>query len=117
MFDIEKILKALSEEEFADLFFEETRSVVIVCEEDRIEKSHFWPGYWVGLRILVGGRTIYSFTNQVTEEASLTGQDIEPCGQGEGRRKSDRSPLSLGPPRSLAFERSPGPLDRRRFLW
>jgi TldD protein len=55
--------------EFADLHFEQTRSVVIVCEEDRIEKAISGLDMGVGLRVLFGGRTIYSFTNHITEEA------------------------------------------------
>ena len=66
----EKILgEALSEGgEFADLFFEQTRSVLIVCEENRIEKVISGWDIGAGLRILMGGRTIYSFTNQITEK-------------------------------------------------
>jgi TldD protein len=55
--------------EFADLYFEQTRSIVIVCEEDRIEKAISGLDMGVGLRVLFSGRTIYSFTNQITEEA------------------------------------------------
>jgi TldD protein len=67
----EKILKeTLREEgEFADLFFEQTRSIVIICEEDRIEKVISGQDIGVGLRILFGGRTFYGFTNQTSDEA------------------------------------------------
>jgi TldD protein len=54
--------------EFADLFLEETRSTVIVCEEDRIEKVISGLDIGGGLRILLEGRTISSFTNQLSEE-------------------------------------------------
>ena len=67
---IEKILKEALKEggEFADLYFEQTRSIVIVCEEDRIEKVISGLDMGLGLRVLLGGKTIYSFTNQITEE-------------------------------------------------
>jgi TldD protein len=55
--------------EFADLFFEQTHSVVIICEEDRIEKVISGLDIGVALRILFDGRTIYSFTNQISGEA------------------------------------------------
>jgi TldD protein len=55
--------------EFADLYFEQTRSIVIICEEDRIEKVISGLDMGLGLRVLCGGKTIYSFTNQITEEA------------------------------------------------
>jgi TldD protein len=54
--------------EFADLYLEQTRSVAIVCEEDRIEKVISGLDMGVGLRVLFSGRTIYSFTNQIAEE-------------------------------------------------
>ena len=55
--------------EFADLFFEQTRSTAIICEEDRIEKVISGLDIGVGLRLLLAGRTIYSFTNQISEGA------------------------------------------------
>jgi TldD protein len=74
MIEIIPFRKILSEAlreggEFADLYFEQTRSIVIVCEEDRIEKAISGLDMGVGLRVLFGGRTIYSFTNQITEGA------------------------------------------------
>jgi len=69
----EKILKEALKNggEFADLYFEQTRSIVIVCEEDRIEKVISGLDLGVGLRVLFGGKTIYSFTNEITEEALI----------------------------------------------
>jgi TldD protein len=66
----QKILKEALKEggEFADLYFEQTRSIVIVCEEDRIEKVISGLDMGIGLRVLSGGKTIYSFTNQIAEE-------------------------------------------------
>jgi len=67
----EKILREALREggEFADLFFEQTHSIVVICEEDRIEKVVSGLDRGIGLRILFDGRTIYSFTNQVSKEA------------------------------------------------
>jgi TldD protein len=68
---IENILKETLKEggEFADLFFEQTHSIVILCEEDRIEKVISGLDIGVGLRLLIDGRTIYGFTNQISEQA------------------------------------------------
>jgi TldD protein len=70
---IEKVLREALKEggEFADLYFEQTRSIVIVCEEDRIEKVISGLDSGVGLRVLFGGKTIYSFSNEMTEEALI----------------------------------------------
>ena len=67
----QEILHEASREggEFADLFFEQTHSIVIICEEDRIEKVVSGLDGGAGLRILFEGRTIYGFTNQVSKEA------------------------------------------------
>ena len=69
----EKILKEALKEggEFADLFFEQTYSVVVVCEEDRIEKMISGQDIGVGLRVFFDGRTFYSFTNRLEEEDLL----------------------------------------------
>ena len=69
-FPFEKILKEALRGggEFADLYFEQNRSTVIVFEEDRIEKVISGLDIGMGLRVLFGRRTIYSFTNQITEE-------------------------------------------------
>jgi len=57
--------------DFADLFFEESRSIVIVCEEDRIEKVISGVDIGVGLRVLFDQRTLYAFTNQISREDLL----------------------------------------------
>ncbi|MBM4338879.1 MAG: TldD/PmbA family protein [Deltaproteobacteria bacterium] len=69
----EKILKEALREggEFADILFEQTYSVAIVCEEDRIEKMISGQDMGLGLRVLYDGRTFYSFTNRLGEEDLL----------------------------------------------
>jgi TldD protein len=70
---IEKILREALRGggEFGDLFFEQSYSVAIICEENRIEKVISGFDIGAGLRVLFEGRTIYSFTNQISEEAFL----------------------------------------------
>jgi len=55
--------------EFADLFFEQTHSVVITCEEDRIEKVVSGLDRGVGLRILFNRKTFYGFTTDLSTES------------------------------------------------
>ena len=57
--------------EFADLFFEQTHSVVITCEEDRIEKVVSGVDRGVGLRILFNRKTFYGFTTDLSKESLL----------------------------------------------
>ena len=69
----EKILNEALREggEFADLYLEETYGTLIMGEEDRIEKVISGLDTGMGLRVLFDGRTIYGFTNQITEEDLL----------------------------------------------
>lgn len=55
--------------EFADLFWEQTHSVAIVCEEDRVEKVVSGLDVGVGLRILFGRKTFYGFTTEISKES------------------------------------------------
>lgn len=70
---VQKVLNEALREggEFSDLFFERTYSVVVVCEEDRIEKMISGQDIGIGLRVLFEGRTFYSFTNRLEEEDLL----------------------------------------------
>src|SRR4030067_1476247 len=67
----QEILKEVLKEggEFADLFFEQTHSVGIICEEDRIEKVISGLDAGVGLRILFGRKTFYGFTTEISKES------------------------------------------------
>jgi TldD protein len=69
----ERILKEALKEggEFADLFFEQTHSVVIICEEDRIEKVISGSDMGIGLRILFGRKTFYGFTTEISKESLI----------------------------------------------
>src|SRR4030043_2263538 len=55
--------------EFADLFFEQTHSIVIICEEDRIEKVVSGLDMGVGLRLLFDRKTFYGFTTDLSTES------------------------------------------------
>ena len=67
----QKILKEAIREggEYADLFFEQTHSMVIICEEDRIEKVISGLDMGVGLRIHFGRKTFYGFTTEISKES------------------------------------------------
>src|SRR4030042_4248357 len=100
--------------EFADLFFEQTHSVVIICEEDRIEKviSGFDRG--VGLRILFGKKTFYGFTTDLSKESLVNlarriSRSAKEDGGGKtiGPAQAKRPALS-----SLPISKSPYPIQR-----
>ncbi len=55
--------------EFADLFWEQTHSVAVICEEDRIEKVVSGLDVGVGLRILFGKKTFCGFTTEISKES------------------------------------------------
>lgn len=70
--DIAAILrKALARGgEFADIYFEDSSSTVIVCEEGNIEKVIAGADRGVGIRVISDLRTAYAFTNDLSQ-ASL----------------------------------------------
>jgi TldD protein len=114
----QKILKEALREggEFADLYFEQTRSIAIVCEEDRIEKVISGIDMGIGLRVLSGGKTIYSFTNQIAEEtlfnlASKISRVVKENGEERGVHLMHSSRTSLSKPlagqSSFPVERDP----------
>jgi TldD protein len=84
--------------EFADLFFEQTHSVVIICEEDRIEKVISGLDTGVGLRILFGRKTFYGFTTEISK-ASLfhLANRISRSAKEGGEEKSQSLLLSYRP--------------------
>ena len=89
----EKILKESLKEggEFADLFFEQTDSVVIVCEEDRIEKAISGIDVGVGLRVLFGKKTFYGFTTEISKGSlfDLAGRISRSAKEGGDEKSAD----------------------------
>jgi TldD protein len=120
----EKILKETLKEggEFADLFFEQTRSVTIILEEDRIEKVISGLDMGAGLRILHGGKTFYGFTNQTSEESLLQlAQRLSEATKEDGKskvidlvRRDPTFPLSSSSPSPLSpIEKHPKEISMR----
>ncbi len=103
----QKILReALSEGgEFADLFFEQTHATAVVCEEDRIEKVVSGLDRGAGLRVLFDGRTIYSFTNQVSQKALFELAKMMSRAVKEERKER----------RTGSAHRDPSPVSSRRI--
>ncbi len=90
--------------EFADLFLEQTHSVAIVCEEDRIEKITSGLDIGVGLRILFGRKTFYGFTTELAKESliKLAKRISRSAKEGKGEEgkavpRFSRPPLSSVP--------------------
>ena len=90
--------------EFADLFFERSHSVVIICEEDRIEKVISGLDVGVGLRILFGRKTFYGFTTEISKESlsHLAKRISRSAKEGGGERENGfprppRAPLAPVP--------------------
>ena len=58
--------------EFADIYFEEGNSTVIICEDGKVEKVIAGADRGVGIRVISDQRTAYAFTNEITEKALLS---------------------------------------------
>ncbi|WP_243370609.1 TldD/PmbA family protein [Geotalea sp. SG265] len=57
--------------EFADIYFEEGNSTVIVCEDAKIERVLAGADRGVGIRVISDLRTAYAYTNEISEESLL----------------------------------------------
>ncbi len=100
--------------EFADLFFEQTHSVVIICEEDRIEKVVSGLDIGVGLRLLFDRKTFYGFTTELSKESLLhlarrISRSAREGNGEEGKGGSRFSPSALS---SLPVSRSLSSIQR-----
>jgi TldD protein len=109
---LEKILKEALREggEFSDLFFEQTYSVVIICEEDRIEKVISGFDMGVGLRILFGRKTFYGFTTEISKDSlfDLAGRISRAAKEGgEGKL--------IGVPQPNRVPRSSPPISKSLY--
>lgn len=72
-FDISRILKTALRNggEFADLYFEEGNSTVIICEDGKVEKVIAGTDRGIGLRVISDLRTAYAYTNEISEASLL----------------------------------------------
>jgi TldD protein len=100
--------------EFADLFFEQTHAVVIICEEDRIEKVISGFDMGVGLRILFGKKTFYGFTTDLSKESLLNlARRISRSAKEDGGGKTIGLPQTKRPAlSSVPISKSPYPIQR-----
>jgi TldD protein len=100
--------------EFADLFFEQTHSVVIICEEDRIEKVISGLDTGVGLRILFGRKTFYGFTTEISKESLFNlANRISRSAKEGGEEKATSPPPSNRPSiSSHSIFKSPHPVQK-----
>jgi TldD protein len=57
--------------EFADLYFEESSSTFVSCDDGRIERVLAASDRGIGIRVISGFRTAYAWTNDLTEQALL----------------------------------------------
>jgi len=112
----QKILKEVLREggEFADLFFEQTHSVVIICEEDRIEKVISGLDMGVGLRVLFGRKTFYGFTTEISKDSLFDlARRISRAAKEGGGEKGIDLPRSLRPAlSSLPISKSLFPVQK-----
>ncbi|MGA2192286.1 MAG: TldD/PmbA family protein [Nitrospirota bacterium] len=71
--DYAKILKAALSKggEYADLYIEHTVPTAIALEDGKVEKVISGLESGAGLRVIIGFRTIYAYTNELSEKALL----------------------------------------------
>lgn len=57
--------------DFAEVFFERTRSTTISCDDNRLENASTFFDTGVGIRVLADGRTAHGSTNDLTRKSLL----------------------------------------------
>jgi TldD protein len=73
--------------EFADIFIERNTPLSIVCEDGRIEKVLSGVDWGAGVRLIVGLRTAYAYTNEVTTASLLELADAVRQAAAAGERR------------------------------
>ncbi|MBI5191323.1 MAG: TldD/PmbA family protein [Nitrospirae bacterium] len=83
--DYAKIIKAALAEggEYADLYIENTRPTSIVVEGGKVEKVLTGVESGAGIRVIIGLRTVYAYTNDLTGKSllDLAGKVARACGE------------------------------------
>jgi TldD protein len=115
--DYSNILKtALSRGgEYADLYVEDTRPTALVLDDGKVEKVISGLESGAGLRVIIGFRTVYAYTNDLSIKSlsSLAENVARACGQGSGGDvvidlREKRPPVDytvIEPPEGVAVER------------
>ena len=69
----EKILQAAmrSGADFAEIFAERTQQTTVACDNRKLENAATFFDCGIGIRVLVGGRTAYGSTNDLTRKSLL----------------------------------------------
>ena len=86
--DYGKILKAALSRggEYADLYIENTRPTAIMFDDGKVDKVVSGIETGAGLRVIIGFRTVYAYTNSLEEKAllELAGKISHACGEKGG---------------------------------
>jgi TldD protein len=57
--------------EFADMYFEESSSTLVTCDDGKIERVLASSDRGIGIRVISGFRTAYAWTNDLSQQALL----------------------------------------------
>jgi TldD protein len=89
--------------EYAELFYEEVRSLTVLLEDGRIERVLSGTDAGVGIRLIYGEKTFYAYTNDANERALLAiANDLSRYAQGGGIPAAlPASPATAGRPSTV----------------
>ncbi|MBI5181279.1 MAG: TldD/PmbA family protein [Nitrospirae bacterium] len=88
---IKKVLKAATRNggDFADLYIERTQPTYIHLEDDKIEKVVAGIDHGAGLRVISNGKSVYAYTNGLSEASLLELADTVSAAIKEKKAVSD----------------------------
>ena len=114
--DYGKILKAALSRggEYADLYIENTRPTAIMFDDGKVDKVVSGIETGAGLRVIIGFRTVYAYTNSLEEKAllELAGKISHACGEKGGdvvidlrEKKAPVEYTIIEPPEGVSIDR------------
>jgi TldD protein len=97
--------------EYADIFIERSAAFSLLCEDSKIEKAVTGIDHGAGVRLIVGRRTAYAYTNELTTSALLELADAVRQAALGGALDSVISLGSKRPRVDFPLRKAPGEVD------
>jgi len=100
--------KALSNGgEYADIFIERSTPLSIVCEDGKIEKVVSGLDCGAGVRLIIGGRTAYAYTNDVTTGSLIEIANAVRQAASAGEHHANTNLVRKNPRKDFPITKSP----------
>ena len=93
--------------EYADIFIERSTPLSIVCEDGKIEKVVSGLDCGAGVRLIIGQRTAYAYTNDVTTESLIEIADAVRQAASKGEHHANINLVRKKPSVDFSIKKAP----------